>query len=172
MEHSNPPPNNKITKNINGTKGLFLMEPLRIIGGTISRCSRNSTIKECQPLQSTEYNAVVQETELGPTPTTELGPTQTTAAEAEATEAVATKKVMAMEEQGRRKIKINTEPSSEPSTEPSELFLILPSYTDNFKEQINNILAKINKNSAAIYNSRKLLKMSISELLFQTVETF
>ena len=53
VENSNPLPNNKITKDINGTKGLFAMEPraLRIIGGAISRCSRNSTIKEFQPLQ-------------------------------------------------------------------------------------------------------------------------
>ena len=61
MENSNPFPKGKTNKDISRTKGLFPMDPLKIIGGTISGISGKSTFKDFRSLQSKEYYNVVQE---------------------------------------------------------------------------------------------------------------
>ena len=53
--------NDKAT-DINGTKDLFLMGPMTIIGGTISGYPSKSTIQDFGSVVATQPNFVIQET--------------------------------------------------------------------------------------------------------------
>ena len=55
---------------INGTKDLFPVGPLTIIGGTISGSPSKSTIQDVGALFAKERNVVIPETRDTPTPST------------------------------------------------------------------------------------------------------
>ena len=83
----------------------------------------------------------------------ESRPTATSATNAKIPEILAAEKVLTMgEERRRKKMKLNaalkafiyqsTNPRSAPTMEPTDMYLILPSYAEIIKAEINNILAK------------------------------
>ena len=82
---------------------------------------------------------------------------------------MATEKVIAMEEEGPRKRKMK--PSAVSSTEPTDMYLIIPSYAEAFKAEINDIQTlqqqAIHKNISNVHfriafaNSRNIKKMVI-----------
>ena len=75
---------------INGTRSLCPVEPLAIIGGTISESPRKSVVLDFQPLHSKESNTVIQET---------LRRRLETVPDAEKTKLLATKENLAVEEE-------------------------------------------------------------------------
>ena len=98
-KNSNSINNDKEISDINGTKQMFLLEPLKILGGTISGFPRKSAIQDFQSLHSKESNVVIQKTSQR-----KLECKADTEAGAETTKTMVAEENIAMEEKyGNRK---------------------------------------------------------------------
>ena len=83
---------------------------------------------------------------------------------------MARKETLAVEEEHSRRRK--REISAVSSTEATDMHLVVPSYTEKYKAEIKEIIAKKRANCRnSKHSSKRFLKQFISKLPFLTVET-
>ena len=143
------PYHNDDTLDINGDKTLFPMEPNRGLGGTISGLYHNHQEPQCKP-----FNIEIPET-----PDIITQETVRISTEAAATAATTTPQKTAFSEEAR--ISDGDAKRWKDPSKPSNMYLVLPSYTEPQNKAINKIIAD---------EKAKLCSNSLFKQLFANID--